>query len=98
MKSFAPNLAAGFKNPHLAACAKLLAQLHKAKTAIADEFSFQTPQRLLRLALNEAEALSWQTGFPQLVFPTLAREKAQALVDWHLRQVSLQQGEIAFAA
>jgi hypothetical protein len=41
---------------------------------------------LLRLALNEAEALAWQTDFPQLFFPALAAEKAQAAVTWHRRQ------------
>ena len=42
--------------------------------------------RLLRLALNEAEALAWQTDFPHLVFPALAMEKAQATIRWHQRQ------------
>ena len=41
---------------------------------------------LLRLALNEAEALAWQTDFPHLFFPALAVEKAQAAVTWHRRQ------------
>jgi hypothetical protein len=55
--------------------------------------------RLLRLALNEAEGLAWQTEFPQLVFSELAREKARAAVAWHERQLSLRQGvaEVAFA-
>lgn len=55
--------------------------------------------RLLRLALNEAEGLAWQTEFPHLVFPELAREKARAAVAWHQRQVSLRHGvaEVAFA-
>src|SRR5687767_14176476 len=54
--------------------------------------------RLLRLALNEAEALAWQTEFPHLVFPELAREKAQAALVWHERQRSLRRGaaEVAF--
>lgn len=55
--------------------------------------------RLLRLALNEAEGLAWQTGVPHLVFPTLALEKAEAAVAWHQRQVSLRRpaAEVAFA-
>jgi hypothetical protein len=55
--------------------------------------------RLLRLALNEAEGLAWQTEFPHLVFPELAREKARAAVAWHQRQRSLRHGlaEVAFA-
>jgi len=49
--------------------------------------------RILRLALNEAEALADQTGFPQLVFPTLAAEKAQAVSTWLRRQKSIRTEE-----
>jgi len=48
--------------------------------------TLNAPEHLLRLALNEAEALAWQTGVPQLVFPTLAMEKVQALRTWDTRQ------------
>jgi hypothetical protein len=46
---------------------------------------------LLHLALNEAEALAWQTGFPALVFPELALEKANRVAEWHERQRSMRQ-------
>jgi len=46
----------------------------------------QRQPRLLRQALNEAEAIAWQTGFPQLVFPSLALEKASAIATWENRQ------------
>lgn len=39
--------------------------------------------RLVRLALNEAEALAWETGFPHLIFPTLAMEKVRCLAEQH---------------
>ncbi|HTV41415.1 MAG TPA: hypothetical protein VMF08_12610 [Candidatus Sulfotelmatobacter sp.] len=39
-------------------------------------------ERFLRLAVNEAEGLAWQTMYPQLVFPDLAMEKIQAIVQW----------------
>jgi hypothetical protein len=56
-------------------------------------------ERLLALALNEAEGLAWQTDYPHLVFPVLAAEKASAAVTWQHRQKSIQQnGESAFAA
>src|SRR5688500_18333764 len=59
----------------------------------------QGRERLLKLALNEAEAVAWQTGYPHLVFPTLALEKAEAAVLWQRRQRTIQQrGEVAFAA
>ena len=46
--------------------------------------------RLLQQALNEAEAIAWQTGFPQLVFPSLALEKARAVATWECRQRTMQ--------
>jgi len=72
----------------IASCRKLVAQMNKAKHAILTEFNgtVQAQEHLLRLALNEAEALAWQTGFPQLVFPDLALEKAQAVVARQARQ------------
>jgi hypothetical protein len=51
------------------------------------------------LALNEAEALAWETEYPYLVFPTLAAEKAQAVAKWQVRQHLIRNGSsIAFAA
>jgi hypothetical protein len=59
-----------------------------ARALVEREFSSlrQRQPRLLRQALNEAEAIAWQTGFPQLVFPTLALEKARAVATWENRQ------------
>jgi hypothetical protein len=56
--------------------------------------------RLFQLALNEAEALAWQTGFPHLVFPVLAEEKIAELKRWESRQQSVWNNsfELAFAA
>jgi hypothetical protein len=55
---------------------------------------------VVRLSLNEAEALAWQTEHPHLFFPLLAEEKAQAALSWHYRQRAVRQrtGEVAFAA
>jgi hypothetical protein len=82
-----------------ASCRGLLAQIRKTKDTILDEFreKLGADRQLLRLALNEAEALAWQTGYPHLVFPTLATEKAQAVATWHARQESIRQGEPALA-
>ena len=61
--------------------------------------SFNGGERLLKLALNEAEALAWQTGYPHLVFPLLAPEKAATAVKWQSRQKCIRRnGESAFAA
>jgi hypothetical protein len=76
----------------LASCRKLLEQLQNVKEQIVDEFRDQVEehQHLLRLAVNEAEALAWQTEYPELLFPNLATEKAYAVADWHARQQFLQ--------
>src|SRR6266404_3198398 len=73
-------------------CRKVISQIQTTKEAIRDEFhrTLLAPEHLIRLALNEAEALAWQTGVPQLVFPTLAREKVQALTAWDARQQSIR--------
>jgi hypothetical protein len=76
----------------LAGCQKLVARIQKAKESILAEFreTRETHNRLLRLAVVEAEALAWQTEFPHLVFPTLAREKAEEIAKWEARQFAIQ--------
>src|SRR5438045_3907346 len=75
----------------MAQCRKLLGQLEDVKANIVAEFRgrLEQHQHLLELAMNEAEALAWQTEYPQLLFPTLATEKARAVAGWHARQQSL---------
>src|SRR6266567_2203993 len=82
-----------FKRFCLTSCRKLVAQLNRTKEALFRQFqrSFGAQEQLLRLALNEAEALAWQTAYPHLVFPALATEKAQAVATWDARQRLLQQ-------
>ena len=73
----------------------------QVKQNVLTEFAEQTGEhtRILRLALNEAEALAWQTDHPHLFFPSLATEKAQAALAWHRRQRALRSSgsELAFA-
>ena len=75
--------------------------LARAKEMLLNEYAQRVGEhaRLLRLALNEAEALAWQTDFPHLFFPALAAEKAETAVLWHQRQRALRrsQAEVAFA-
>jgi hypothetical protein len=76
-----------------AACyQKALAQITAAKAVILAESKqmLAVPERLLRLALNEAEALAWQTTYPHLVFPMLATEKAQAVAAWNSTQQAVR--------
>ncbi len=82
-----------------ASCEKIVAQITAAKAAIFAESyeALKTQERLLRLALNEAEATAWQTLYPQLVFPVLATEKVQAVVAWEARQEAVRRVSPAFA-
>jgi cation diffusion facilitator CzcD-associated flavoprotein CzcO len=86
----------------IASCRKLLAQIENVKAQVVAEFRDRVDehQHLLDLAVNEAEALAWQTEFPQLFFPVLATEKARAVTGWHLRQQSLRErtGRMLLAA
>ena len=77
----------------VASCRKLLAQIENVKAQVVAEFRdrLDDHQHVLDLAVNEAEALAWQTGFPQLLFPVLAVEKAHAVTGWHMHQQSLRQ-------
>jgi hypothetical protein len=68
------------------------AQIERAKRGILAQFhdTFAGREKLLRLAVTEAEALAWATDYPQLVFPTLALEKAQTAAAWQERQEALR--------
>jgi hypothetical protein len=87
---------AAFKQACLASCQKILARIVSAKETIFNE-SFEvlkTHERLLRLALNEAEAAARQTMYPHLVFPTLAMEEVQAVIAWNTRLESLRRANV----
>ena len=77
-----------------ASCRKVLARVAQAKKTIFTEASpaLRSQERLLRLALNEAEAVARQTSYPHLVFPTLATEKVQSVIAWNRRQKSVRRG------
>lgn len=64
---------------------KLIVGMNRAKHDLAAQFADQSelPLRLFQVALNEAEALAWETGYPQLVFPALAEEKIAAISSWY---------------
>ena len=73
-------------------CRNAAARIAKAKARILSEFRerLEDHGHVLRLAVNEAEALAWQTEYPHLLFPSLAAEKAQAVAAWHRRQELLR--------
>ncbi|HLP75304.1 MAG TPA: hypothetical protein VK327_00160 [Candidatus Paceibacterota bacterium] len=82
-----------FASKCMASCQKLVAQITRVRDALTTELreSLQVNDQLLRLALNEAEALAWQTDYPQLLFPTLAQEKVRAVVAWNDHQQRIRQ-------
>lgn len=80
----------------------ILRRLDAIRAGIERKFGRNTRgyERLLKSAMNEAEALAWQTPYPHLFFPELAREKAVAVQQWaaHQRAVYEREEELAFAA
>jgi hypothetical protein len=86
-------------NGYAASCQKVLAQITATKEAILADAkqALAGPERLLRLALNEAEALAWQTTYPHLVFPVLAVEKIQRTAAWNATQQTVRRASPVFA-
>lgn len=84
----------------LNSCAALFRRLEGLKDQLLREFGGKLKQqdRLLRAALNEAEALAWQTPYPHLFFPVLAQEKAVSARNWAQRQREIRQATLRFAA
>lgn len=86
----------------LNSCRAIRDAVARAKETVLREYAELAGEhvRVLRLALNEAEALAWQTDHPHLFFPVLATEKAQAAVSWHRRQRAVRRPafELAFPA
>jgi len=80
---------------------EIAVQFKNIKNGLAREFgtALGGHGQLLNSALNEAEALAWQTGYPHLFFPVLAEEKAVAVNRWAARQRRVRQAsrEIALA-
>lgn len=76
-------------------CQKLAAQIKAVRDGFRNELrqTLAVPERIFRLALNEAEALAWETGYPHLLFPALATEKLQAATAWSARQELLRQNK-----
>jgi hypothetical protein len=87
-----------FKNACLASCRKILVQIATAKASIFSESyrALKAHEHLLRLALNEAEAVAAQTRYPHLLFPSLAAEKVQAVVAWDAHQREVRRAQSVF--
>jgi hypothetical protein len=79
----------------LDSCRKLLDRIEKVKQTVLDEFNdtMDAHNQMLRLAVNEAEALAWETDYPHLVFPALAHEKAAQVTSWEARQREIRRSQ-----
>jgi hypothetical protein len=87
-KKSVQSAARSWRDECIGSCKKIVFQVMSAKDAIFAEWRdlLYTDEKLLRLTLNEAEALAWETDYPQLVFPALAMEKVEAVLAWKAHQ------------
>ncbi len=71
----------------------VLHRLAAVKVRVGGEFGREMAghEQLLRVAINEAEAVAWQTPYPHLFFPVLAEEKAAEAQRWAARQRAIQE-------
>ena len=80
-----------------AACAccyhRMLHRLAAVKARIEGEFgqAMAGYEQLLNAAVNEAEAVAWQTPYPHLFFPVLAEEKAAEARQWAAQQLEIRE-------
>ena len=83
---------AGGKNGFTSTCNAVLARILDAKNAFFAEArnTLNVRERLVQLALNDAEALAWETSYPHLFFPDLAAEKIRGLSAWDNHQRALE--------
>ncbi|HEY1171334.1 MAG TPA: hypothetical protein VGH19_08210 [Verrucomicrobiae bacterium] len=78
----------------IGACQKVLNAIEQARENLKSKFNNlrEDHDHMVQLALNEAEALAWETTYPHLLFPTLAEEKVQAVNTWAVRQNAVRHG------
>jgi len=74
-----------FKAACIGACENIVAQIGQVRDNIVAEFK-GVQQSLVQRAIVEADALAWQTEYPHLIFPLLATEKVQTILQWQSRQ------------
>jgi hypothetical protein len=89
-----------FADQCLGSCRKILARMQAIKASLLDDFRDKLRGRshLLELAVNEAEALAYETEYPALLFPELAAEKVQVVAEWHQRQQRLRLQTVGLGA
>jgi hypothetical protein len=81
------------------ACQRLVNQIAWTKINLVSEFkkTLGVQERVIQLAVNEAEALAWETDYPHLVFPSLALEKINGAAVWQQRQQLIRRPNAVYA-
>jgi len=82
------------------ACQRLVSQIAWTKLNLISEFKKTlggVHERVIQLAVNEAEALAWETEYPHLVFPALALEKVNGAAIWQQRQRLIRRPNAVYA-
>lgn len=69
---------------HVAVKSQLLK--NRLSDTLTPELKGRAPERLVRQAVTEAEALAWSTPYPLLFLPVLVEEKLTSARDWADRQ------------
>ena|SRR6185369_5280980 len=90
------NARSDFATVCLNSCRKLLDRIERVKQTVLDEFhdTMDAHNQMVRLAVNEAEALAWETDYPHLLFPALAHEKAEQVSSWEKRQREVKRSQL----
>ena len=80
-------------------CRRLLSEIKRTKQDLVAQFrkTFAGQEQLLRLALNEAEAVAFLTDYPHLVFADLAMEKVQGVANWRAHQKHINHEPAGYA-
>jgi hypothetical protein len=71
---------AGYAPVRLQSLRRIHVRMEAVRASVLAEYCVgfeQEDEHLIELAIDEAATLAWQTGYPELVFPELAVEKAR---------------------
>ena len=82
-----------FTQACIASCRKLATQIQLVKESILTEFrgTLGRTRSTLTLGGKRGRSAGLPTGYPHLLFPALAAEKAQAVTRWNKHQRAVQQ-------
>lgn len=68
-----------FSTPPRSRSHRFASVIIRVTQTLSDRYGSSVPAALVRRALNDAEELARETGFPHLFFPALAEEKVRGV-------------------